>query len=130
MCLPLLWLLLAWVGPLARAQSTVGAMHEGVLALGGSAQLVLPEGRWRVAATGKVPSPQPGGPEWRVLVLESQLADAFIPLLVVRHVAEPTRFGPTTCQAQASVRNVFIRDEYGTLPNQLTNHSGPPEPLA
>jgi hypothetical protein len=124
MCLPLLWLLLAWVGPLARAQSTVGAMHEGVLALGGSAQLVLPEGRWRVAATGKVPSPQPGGPEWRVLVLESQLADAFIPLLVVRHVAEPTRFGPTTCQAQASVRNVFIRDEYGTLPNQLTNHCG------
>lgn len=124
MCLPLVWLLLAWVGPVARAQAVVGAMHEGVLALGGSAQLVLPEGRWRVAATGKTPSPQPGGPEWQVLVLENQQADAFIPLLVIRHVAEPTRFGPTTCQAQPGVRNVFIRDEYGTLPSQLTNHCG------
>lgn len=122
--LPLLWVLLAWAGPVARAQTAVGATHEGVLALGGSAQLALPEGRWRVAATGKTASPQPGGPEWQVLVLENQSANAFIPLLVVRHVAEPTRFGPTTCQTQASVRNVFIKDEYGTLPNQLTNHCG------
>ncbi len=123
----LLWLAvlcLSCAVPTVRAQTSVGATHEGVLALGGHAQLALPDGRWRVAATGKVPSPQPAGPEWQVLVLENQQADAFVPLLVVRHVAEPARFGPTTCQSQATVRNVFIKDEYGTSPSQLTNHCG------
>lgn len=123
-CRCLLWLVLVCAVPLARAQAAIGSMHEGVLALGGSAQLVLPEGRWRVAATGKVPSPQPAGPDWQVLVLENQQADAFIPLLVVRHVADPARFGPTTCQSQANARSVFIKDEYGTLPSQLTNQCG------
>lgn len=121
----LVWL--AWLAsfaPTAYAQTVVGAVHEETIALGGGAQVVLPQGRWRVAALGKAASTQPGGPEWQVVVLENQLADALIPLLVVRHVADPTRFGPTTCQTQASARNVFIRDEYGTLPNQLTNHCG------
>ena len=120
----LLCCLMLWCVPAVRAQTVVGATHEGVLALGGNAQLMLPDGRWRVAAMGKVPSPQPGGPEWQVLVLENQRVDAFIPLLVVRHVVDPTRFGPTTCQSQANARSVFIKDEYNTQPNHLTNQCG------